>query len=329
MTSPPAREISGIIPTVGRSDMLRLCLESVTRQTVPVAEVIVVHCGADAETRAVTSDPRWGAAGVEVRYFPFAEKNAAAQRNFAIQQARHDNLLLLDDDVELEPAWAESLFAPIWGDRTVGATMGRLVNQPLAPPTALWRAYRRLVASGRVAFEPGRLVGAAVPNGFPITVERPLPSEWLGGGVSAMRRAAFVSVGGFAPYFSGSSPGEDLDLGYRLSRHWRVLFVPAARCLHHEDPRGRSHSRDYQFQSMRARYAIVMRAFGASRAGALAHVMLWMAFQAISEAASLRKGWSPSLPSAWWGRLRGVASCLTWVPPANRNEPALFPGSVA
>lgn len=309
--------------------MLRLCLQSVVHQTIPVAEVVVVHCGADRETGDVAADPRWRAAGVEVRYFPFAERNAAAQRNFAIAQARHDNLLLLDDDVELEPAWAEFLFAPIWRDPGVGATMGRLVNQPIVPPTRWWRIYRRAVADGQVAFEPGRLIGAAMPNGFPTTAEQPMPAEWLGGGVSAMRRAAFRSIGGFAPYFSGSSPGEDLDLGYRLSRHWRVLYVPGARCVHHEDPRGRSRSGDYQFQSIRARFAIVVRAFGASRVRALFEVAVWMAFQAISEAAALRKGWNPSLLSAWWGRLRGIASCLTWVPPANRTEPALFPRAVA
>ncbi len=309
--------------------MLRLCLQSVVLQSIPVAEVVVVHCGADRETGDVAADPRWRAAGLEVRYFPFAERNAAAQRNFAIAQARHDNLLLLDDDVELEPEWAESLFAPIWSDSTVGATMGRLVNQPLAPPTALWRVYRSLVAGGSAAAEAGRLVGAAMPNGFPLEAARPMPSEWLGGGASALRRSAFASVGGFAPYFSDSSPGEDLDLGYRVSRHWKVLFVPAARCVHHQDHRGRSRSNEYQFQSVRSRYAIVLRAFGASRVRALIEVVVWMAFQAVSEAAALRQGWNPALPSAWWGRLRGLASCLAWMPPANRTEPALFPRAVA
>ncbi len=320
-----AGQISGVIPTVGRAGMLRLCLASVIRQTVPIAEVLVVHCGSDPDTQAVCLEPRWRDAGVDVRYFAFAERNAAAQRNFAIDHAKYDNLLLLDDDVELEAEWAASLFEPIWSDAAVGATMGRLVNQPIPPPTAWWRAYRRLVAGRQVAFEPGRLLGAAMPNGFPTSADRPMPSEWLGGGVSALRRAAFRSVGGFAPYFSGSSPGEDLDLGYRLSRRWRVLYVPAARCVHHEDPKGRSRSHEYQFQSMRARYAIVIRAFGASRARALAHVMLWMAFQGVSEMAALRKGWNAAFLPAWWGRFRGVVSCLTWMPPANRTEPALFP----
>ena len=220
--------ISAIIPTVGRPELLRLCLESLVKQTVRVSEVIVVHCGDDEETFNVTNDPCWREAGLEVRYFHYGERNCAQQRNFAIERAKYDNLLLIDDDVEVEPNWVEELFKPIWNDPAVGATMGRLVNQPLATPTLFWRIYRILL-HGRVrGFEPGRLVGAALPNGFPMTARDPMPCEWIGGGASALRREAFESVGGFASFFTGSSPGEDLDLGYRLSRKWKVLYVPSA-----------------------------------------------------------------------------------------------------
>jgi glycosyltransferase involved in cell wall biosynthesis len=131
--------ISGIIATVGRPELLRLCLESLAKQTVRVSEVVVVHCGADCETRAVTNDARWSEAGLDVRYFHHPERNCAQQRNFAIERAKYDNLLLVDDDVEVEPHWAEELFQPIWADPKVGATMGNLVNQPLASPTLFWR----------------------------------------------------------------------------------------------------------------------------------------------------------------------------------------------
>lgn len=318
--------IAGIIPTVGRPDMLRLCLRSLAGQTLRPSEVIVVHCGEDRETREVTEDSCWRDAGLVCRYFQFDVRNAAAQRNFAVRQTACEYLLLLDDDVELEAEWVAELMAPLTGDPHVGATMGRLINQPLGLPTGWWRLYRRLVG-GRVALEPGRLTGAVLPNGFPANLSRTLPAEWIGGGVAAVRRAAFDSVGGFAPYFAGSSPGEDLDLGYRMSRHWRVLFVPAARAVHHAAAGGRSPSAEYQFQSMRSRYAILVRGFARSRPGALWQLLVWMAFQAVSEVAALRKGANGNLTAVWAGRIRGVVSCLSWTPPANRHSPALFPGS--
>ena len=305
------RPVSAIIATVGRPELLKVCLESLARQTAPVSEVVVVHCGDDAETAAVTTEPRWREAGLEVRYFHHPERNCAQQRNFGIQQAQHDNLLLVDDDIEVDPRWTERLFKPIWSDTRVGATMGRLVNQPMATPTLFWRIYRIVLHGRRKGYEPGRLIGAALPNGFPTTAEEPIACEWIGGGASALRREAFESVGGFAPFFEGSSPGEDLDLGYRLSRRWQVYYVPAARCIHHQAPSGREASDRQQYLSMRSRFGILTITMGKKRHVALAHIGLWALVQFLSEVASLRHGvMRADLPLAWSGRLRGFFSCM-------------------
>jgi len=302
--------ISAIIATVGRPELLRLCLDSLTKQTVPVAEVVVVHCGDDEATPALTKETCWSNAGLSVRYFHYPERNCAAQRNFAVSHATYDNLLLIDDDVEVDAHWAEELFTPIWNDQKVGATMGRLINQPLATPTFFWRIYRRLL-HGQKGFEPGRLVGAALPNGFPTTARELIPCEWIGGGASALRREAFESVGGFASFFAGSSPGEDLDLGYRLSRSWQVYYVPSAQCVHHQAPGGREGSDQHQYLSMRSRFGILTITMGKGRVKGLAHIGLWALVQFLSELASLRHGLlRPDLPRAWAGRLRGFLSCV-------------------
>ena len=308
----PSQSISAIIATVGRPELLRLCLDSLCRQTTPVGEVVVVHCGNDEGTPALTSDSAWSKAGLDVRYFHHAERNCAQQRNFGIQQARYDNLLLVDDDIEVEPQWAEELFSPIWNDPAVGATMGRLVNQPLATPTLFWRIYRTMLHGRVKGFAPGRLIGAALPNGFPTAAVEPIACEWIGGGASALRREAFASVGGFASFFEGSSPGEDLDLGYRLSRKWKVYYVPSARCIHHQAPSGREASDQHQYLSMRSRFGILTITMGKKRYVALAHIALWALVQFLSEVASLRHGaLRADLPRAWSGRLRGFFSCLT------------------
>jgi len=304
--------ISAIIATVGRPELLRLCLESLAKQTVPIAEVVVVHCGDDLETRVVTDDACWTQAGVDVRYFHHPERNCAQQRNFAIERAKYENLLLVDDDVEVDPHWVQELFQPIWADPNVGATLGNLVNQPMATPTLFWRIYRT-VMHGRVAgLKPGRLVGAALPNGFPTTAQAPIPCEWIRGGASALRREAFQSVGGFASFFAGSSPGEDLDLGYRLSRTWKVYYVPTARCIHHQAASGREESDQHQYLSMRSRFGILTITMGKNRVAALGHIGLWALVQGLSEIASLRHGvLRRDLPRAWSGRLRGFLSCVT------------------
>src|SRR6201988_55361 len=304
--------ISAIIATVGRPEALRLCLEGLSKQTIGISEVVVVHCGDDADTAAVVRDTCWRDTEIDIRYFHHAERNCAQQRNIAIQHAKYDNLLLVDDDVEVEPDWVAELFKPIGGDRQVAATVGRLINQPLASPALFWRIYRTVLHGRSRGFEPGRLIGAALPNGFPATATDPIPCEWIGGGASAMRREAFESVGGFASFFIGSSPCEDLDLGYRLRRKWKVYYVPSARCIHHQSPDGRETSDRHQYLSMRSRFGVLTITMGKSRYRALAHIGLCGLVQFFSELASLRRGIKrPDLPRAWAGRLRGFFSCFT------------------
>jgi len=249
------------------------------------------------------------------RYFHYEERNCARQRNFAIEQAAYENLLLVDDDIEVEPEWAEELFKPIWSDGSVAATMGRLVNQPMASPTFLWRLYRMLLHGRSRGLEPGRMVGAALPNGFPVNAEKPIACEWIGGGASAVRRKAFIAAGGFASFFTGSSPGEDLDLGYRLSRQWKVYYIPSARCVHHQAASGRETTDHHQYLSMRFRFGILTATMGKNRIVALGHIGLWAFVQCLSEIAGLRRGMlHPDLFRAWLGRARGFLSCVRWVP---------------
>jgi GT2 family glycosyltransferase len=156
------------------------------------------------------------------------------------------------------------------------------------------------------------LVGAALPNGFPTRAHELIPCEWIGGGASALRREAFESVEGFANFFKGSSPGEDLDLGYRLSRSWKVYYVPSAKCIHHQAPHGREGLDQQQYLSMRSRFGILTLTMCKSRYAALAHIGFWALVQFLSELASLRHGLlRPDLPRAWAGRLRGFLSCVT------------------
>ncbi|HEX6732528.1 MAG TPA: glycosyltransferase [Pyrinomonadaceae bacterium] len=316
------QSISAIIPTLGRPELFRRCLESLSKQTMPVTEVVIVHCGNEDETETIAKDPRWAEVGMHVRYFHHDERNCARQRNFAIEQASYDNLLLIDDDIEVDPSWAEELFRPLWSDPNVAATIGNLVNQPMASPTPFWRIYRMLLHGRNKGFRPGLLVGAALPNGFPLTAKSPIRCEWIRGGASALRRDAFKTVGGFAHFFTGSSPGEDLDLGYRLSRTWKVYYVPTARCIHHQATSGREDAYQHQYLSMRSRFGILRVTMKKSRIAALAHVALWALVQCLSELASLRRGVLRSdLTDAWSGRWRGFLSCFHWVPEGVR--PAL------
>lgn len=313
--STEASSITAIIPTLGRADMLERCLASLQGQSLKPAEVIVVHCGHDPDTAQVVLDPRWAAGGMAVRYVAAERCNAVVQRNHGMSMAAHDYLLFLDDDVELEADFVTELLQPMLASARVGATMGQAIGHAQHEPPLLWRCYRWLCVPHELRLAPGRVVGAAVPNGFPRGAVTPVAVEWLAGGLMLVRRNAFQSVAGFAPYFTGPAPGEDVDFGYRLSRQWTVLWIPSARAWHHQAASGRSLPADYHYEWVRGRFATMRRAMGRSRPAALAHVALWAVFQTLSEIAALRKGWRSGLPAIWAGRWSGVASCAGWEPP--------------
>lgn len=317
----PNQDIAVVIATVGRAEALRLCLQSLVAQTMRPAEVLVVHSGEDAGTRLLCEED-WAGRGLPVRYFAYPHRSAALQRDFGVRKTTRSLILFSDDDMEYTPGWVESLLAVLEGDEHIGAVMGAISNHQLPQPTPVWRCYRRLVARSPRAFLPGAVFGAGVHNGFPVGASEPIAAEWIGGCVTLLRKAAYLSVNGFAPYYRGSSPGEDVDLGYRISRKWRVYYVPAATCLHHQAGGGRDQVATYQHLYMRSRYAFSRVSAGRGAVAALAHVTLWALFQAASELGQLRRGrWPAGFVAGCYGRVTGAWSCIGW-DPAREEFPA-------
>jgi GT2 family glycosyltransferase len=309
--------IAVVIATVGRAEALAACLESLALQTHRPAEIVVVHSGGDTETRAVC-ERDWPSRGLMVCYQPYPQKSAALQRDFAARRTTQPLIFFSDDDVEFEADFIERLFDVLARDAAIGAAMGRVVNHAMGEPTPIWRFYR-LVVGGDRATLPGAVVGAMIPNGFPSGDTDPIRAEWLGGGTTLLRKSAYLSVNGFAPYFRGSSPGEDIDLGYRISRTWQMFYVPLARCVHHQSPAGRDGIGRYQFLTVRSRYAFCRASVGMSAARSWAHLAAWAIVQTASELGQLRRG---RLPSGFWsavgGRLQGAWSCVGWDPSAEQ-----------
>jgi GT2 family glycosyltransferase len=310
-------DIAAVVPTLGRPAPLGACLRTLAAQTVRPAAVLVVHSGDDAETRIVCerAAAEWN---LPVTYYRSSFRGAAFQRHLAIASTSLPLVLLAEDDIEFEPDWIESLRRVLDSDASIGAVMGQMVNQPFRSAPGVWPLYRRLVAPLR-ANRPGAVIGALLTNGFPAGAMSPAPSEWLGGGVTLMKRDAYFSVGGFAQHYRDSSPGEDVELGYRLSRCWKILYVPAARCFHRQVTTGRDTVGHHQYMSMRSRFAFCRATSLLGTAGGFLHIALWATFQTAAELGQLRHGRLPAtFFEATWGRLRGAWSCIGWNPAAER-----------
>jgi GT2 family glycosyltransferase len=268
--------ISAIIPTIGRARSLHALLESLAIQTHKIDEVVVADASNNSETAEVIADPQWRDAGLVVKRVAVPRPNAVRQRMAAIETSRGENLLLLDDDVVLEPDCVQQLMAVLEADAHVVAVSADFNNQTWPAPTRLWQLYfRHVLGIERDAWQ-GRVVGPLLRFGYNPLPSGPTPIDWLGSGNSLVRRSAFVRAGGFSDFFlHRCTINEDVDLGLKLRKVGTIMFCPAARLAHHHAPGGRVSNVVAAEDDLFNRFFILRRTIGHSLARSFALVLLY------------------------------------------------------
>ena len=203
-----------VIPTWRARDLLAGCLEHLSKQTHDDLQVIVVDNASGDGTPEMVRE-RFPA--VRVLELP---DNAGFGRavNAGVRSGSGEFVVLLNNDVNVEPEFVEAIVAPLAGDSQIGMVAGLTLipgsglvdgfGIELDPTLA---AYNRL--RGRTAGEtPGVLAG---------------PS----GGAAAYRRAAWEQAGGLDDTLFAY--GEDIDLALRMrAAGWKAADAPAARGVH-------------------------------------------------------------------------------------------------
>lgn len=86
-------DISVVIPTYNRADLLPLTLDAVLRQSHAPSEVIVVDDGSKDATESVVRQ-----FGERVRYYRIENSGEFVARNFGVAQSRHDWIAFCDSD---------------------------------------------------------------------------------------------------------------------------------------------------------------------------------------------------------------------------------------
>ncbi len=275
-------KISAIVPTIGRIDSLNALLESLAAQTCRVDEVIIAS--ADQKTCESIENVRWLAAGLVVRCLSVSPPNAVRQRMAAIDVARGDYFLLLDDDVVLEPDCVQHMLAVLETNDGVAAATADFNNQTWPDPTRAWQLYLRHVLKLERADWQGRVVGPLLRFGFNPVPSKPQPMEWLGSGSSLVRRTAFERAGGFSDFFlHRCTINEDVDLGLKLRRVGDIMFCPDARMAHHHAPSGRVTRFLAAEDDLFNRYFILRRTLGMSFVRAFGLVVLYFGVETLSQ----------------------------------------------
>jgi glycosyltransferase involved in cell wall biosynthesis len=195
--------VSVNIPAYNEEKFIGACLESLTNQTYPSYEVIVVDDGSTDKTvsiiqQFVDKDPR----------FKLVHQNhggEAVARNCAAQSSKGEILCFLDADLAFAPDFVEKLIAPVLEGTAIGTfSREEYVKNYDNPWARSWN------------MNDGMLTAKRHPDDFPYedTTFR------------AMRKSTFDSVGGF----SSKGSGDDKTLSSKLGQ--KAKAAPGAICYH-------------------------------------------------------------------------------------------------
>lgn len=275
--------ISAIVPTIGRPQSLERLLASLVTQTHQVDEVMIADGSVDGRTADVATSARWVGEGLTVSLVSVQPPHAVRQREAAIMASSGEFLLLLDDDVELEPLCVAEMLKAFAAEPAAVAVMADFNNQVWAMPTRAWRIYLWLLCGMRDDAWQGRILGPLLRYGFNPSPTTTRPCEWIGAGNSLIRRNAFEQAGGFSDFFlHRSTMNEDVDLSLRLGRQGSILFCPHARLGHFHDPGGRVSPQQAAEDDLFNRFHVLHRSAGRSRIAAFGLVMLFAMIESTS-----------------------------------------------
>jgi GT2 family glycosyltransferase len=204
--------ISVVIPTHNRSDALAQTLLNISKQQFSESwEVVVVNNRSTDDTDEVVRRQRFP---VSLRLVHEEKPGVAAARNAGMEVARGQYILLLDDDILVEPDFLRRHYDLLLSNPGCWI-MGQVVNLPEQCATPFGK-YRQSL----YGYIPRESAGGE--------------AYWLNGNSVSLPRSDWERLGGFDERFSGASV-EDYDFAVRA---WdagiKILFRPSIVAIHND-----------------------------------------------------------------------------------------------
>lgn len=221
MTAPT---LSVVIPNWNGARFLPTCLDSLSRQTLPHVEVMVVDNASHDDSLTI----------VRERY-PWVTVIALDTNcgftgacNAGLTAAQGEFVALLNNDTEVDAGWAQAVVEAFAQDSTIGSVASKML---------LFDRRDHLHTAGDFFTLDGRAGNRGVWQRDTGQYDR---DEWVFsacGGSSVYRRAMLDAIGLLDDDFFFS--GEDVDLGWRAQlAGWRCLYTPKAIVYHHVSATG-------------------------------------------------------------------------------------------
>jgi GT2 family glycosyltransferase len=212
-----------VVNTNGRELLLK-CLDAIER-TAPAGverEVLVLDNASDDGSADAARD-RFP----QARLIALEKRTGKAENDTTLlRQASGDYCLLLNEDSELTDGAVAALLEALEGDPRAAVAGAQLIGAEGAPVPCAWRLPGVATALAGAVFAHRVLT---VQSGGDETRE----VGWVQSSAMLVRRGAAEQVGYLDPAFFVYS--DETDFEKRLHEAgWSVLYVPAARAIHHD-----------------------------------------------------------------------------------------------
>lgn len=196
--------VSIIIPAKNEEKNIGLCLDALTRIDYPKEkyEIIIVDNGSEDNTIQI-------AKGFGTKVFVKPELTISGLRNYGARMASGEILAFIDADVVVSQRWLTNAVA-LFNDDTI-ACVGCGLR---IPENSTW--VERILD----------LQIKAMPDNE--------VRQWLGSGNMIVNKDVFYEIGGFNEALVTC---EDVDLGYRISRKYKILHDKSVDAVHLREPK--------------------------------------------------------------------------------------------
>lgn len=198
--------VSVVVPTYNRKDMLKECLDALSKQTYPqdCYEVLVVNNGSKDGTEEFLGEYRKNAA-FDLKPLMYEKKGVCGARNFGIKNSRGEIICFTDDDCLADKDWIKNLADSYISDE-IGCVGGEILAYP--PKTILEKYADRRKIVGQIFLACGPVVTAN----------------------TSYRKKVLMEVNAFDEQLPTS---EDSDLGVRVKlKNYKFVYAKNAIVLH-------------------------------------------------------------------------------------------------
>ncbi len=212
-----------VVNTNGRESLLA-CLEAIERTTPSDLEheiLVLDNASDDGSADAVRG------LGGDIRLIALDRREGkAANDSRLLKESRGEFCLLLNEDSELQPGAVAALLGALRSDRDAAAAGAQLLSPQGREVPCAWRLPGAETALAGAFFLHRRFTVESGGTGT-------RPVGWVQSSAMMVRREAAKRIGWLDPGFFVYS--DETDFCKRLrDAGWRILFVPAARAIHHD-----------------------------------------------------------------------------------------------